>query len=221
MPDLFQGPIRGNGETIDGKNVLAWKAKLLWQPTERYEAYFTWEYLRDSSDSVPNVHESPSDEGFLVPFFGFPAIGEQTGTHPYSTGATFGLGNEHTVDSDGFYLTQSLDLDQVQLKLIAGWRETEETLGSNYVGEAFPLFDASRNLEREQGQIEFRAVTNFEGPINFVGGAAFFTDDTDFRAISTQGFSAFFLAPAPGHRHVAGSGWCGELRHGLDYRPGN
>ncbi len=196
LPDLISGPARGNGDTLDGKDVLAWKTKLLWQPNDRYEALFTWEYLRDRSDTVPNVHESPSDEGFLHPIFGFPAIA-QTGTHPYRTGATFSLGNEHTVDSDGFYLTQSLDLDQVELKLIAGYRETEETLASNYTGEAFPLFDASRNLEREQAQVELRAITNFEGPLNFVGGAAFFSDDTSFRSIATQGFSAFFLAPHP------------------------
>ena len=196
LPDLISGPAQGNGEVTDGKNVLAWKAKLLWQPTERYEAYFTWEYLRDRSDSVPNVHESPADEGFLHPVFGFPAIAE-TDTHPYLTGATSTFGDEHRVDSDGFYLTQTLDLDQVELKLIAGWRETEETLASNYTGEAFPLFDASRNLEREQGQVELRAATNFEGPINFVGGAVYFSDDVSFRSIGSQGFSAFFLAPHP------------------------
>ena len=37
-----------------------------------------------------------------------------------------------------------LDLETVELKLIAGVRDTEETLASNYVGEQFPLFDASR-----------------------------------------------------------------------------
>ncbi len=197
LPDLISGPARGNGDTLDGKNVLAWKAKLLWQPTDRYEAFFTWEYLRDDSDAVANVHESPAGEGFLVPFFGFPAIGDVPGQSPYSTGATATFGDEHTVDSDGFYLTQTLDLDSVELKLIAGYRETDETLASNYVGEYFPLFDASRNLEREQMQVEFRAVTNFEGPANFVAGAAYFEDDVEFRSIATQGFSGFFLAPHP------------------------
>jgi len=99
LPDLVSGPARGNGETVDGKNVLAWKAKLLWQPTERYEALFSWEYLRDRSDSVPNVHEAPHDEGFLHSILGFPAIAE-TGTHPYNTGASYTFGDEHTVESD-------------------------------------------------------------------------------------------------------------------------
>ncbi|MFP6817352.1 MAG: TonB-dependent receptor, partial [Pseudomonadales bacterium] len=193
LPDLVAGPARGDGKVVDGKSVLAWKAKLLWQPTERYEAYFTWEYLRDDSDPVANVHESPEGEGFLHPIFGFPAIGPDD--NPYNTGVTDTFGNEHTVHSDGYYLTQTLELDTVELKLIAGWRETEETLASNYTGDAFPLFDASRNLEREQAQIELRAATNFEGPLNFVGGLAYFTDDVDFRSIASQGFSAFFLAP--------------------------
>ncbi len=197
LPDIVSGPARGNGDIVDGKNVLAWKAKLLWQPTDRYEAFFTWEYLRDSSDAVPNVHESPQNEGFIVPVFGFPAIDDVPGQDPYNTGATATFGDEHTVDSDGFYLTQRLDLDNVELKLIAGYRETDETLASNYVGEAFPLFDASRNLEREQTQVEFRAVSDFDGPLNFVAGAAWFTDDVEFRSIASQGFSAFFLSPHP------------------------
>ena len=195
LPADIAGPARGNGDWLDGKSVLAWKAKLLWQPTDQYEAFFTWEYLRDNSDSVANVHESPAGEGFLVPIFGFPAIGDVPGQSPYSTGSTSTFGDKHIVDSDGFYLTQKLSLETVELKLIAGWRETEETLASNYVGEFFPLFDASRNLEREQSQIEFRAVTNFEGPINFVAGAAYFEDDVAFRSIAAQGFSGFFLGP--------------------------
>jgi iron complex outermembrane receptor protein len=197
LPDIISGPARGNGDPLDGKNVLAWKAKLLWQPTDNYEAFFTWEYLRDDSDSVANVHESPAGEGFLHPIFGFPAIGDIPGQSPYSTASTSTFGDEHTVDSDGFYLTQTLDLESVELKLIAGWRETEETLASNYTGDFFPLFDASRNLEREQAQVEFRAVTNLDGPINFVGGAVYFSDDVSFRSIASQGFSGFFLEPHP------------------------
>ena len=202
LPDLVNRKVQGNGDVIGGKKVLAWKAKLLWQPTERYEALFTWEYLRDDSDSVPNVHESPQGEGFLHPFFGFPAIGDVPGQSPYSTGVTdqangINIHDGHRVYSDGFYLTQTLDLDLVTLKLMAGWRETDETLASTYTGEAFPLFDASRNLEREQTQVELRFVTNLDGPMNFVGGGVYFKDDVSFRSIATQGFSAFFLGPHP------------------------
>ena len=202
LPDLVNKEVRGNGEVLDGKKVLAWKTKLLWQPTDRYEALLTWEYLRDDSDSPPNVHESPQGEGFLHPFFGFPAIGDVEGQSPYSTGITdqangINIMDGHTVYSDGIYLSQQLDLDRVTLKLLAGWRETDETLASTYTGEAFPLFDASRNLEREQTQVELRFVTNLDGPANFVGGGVYFKDDVAFRSIATQGFSAFFLGPHP------------------------
>ncbi|TDJ41522.1 MAG: TonB-dependent receptor [Gammaproteobacteria bacterium] len=212
-PDGIDGPIgmndvplppgadiatTGDGRDLDGKEVYAFKAKLLWEPNDWYEALFTYEYLRDDSDSPPNVHESPVGEFFLHPLFGFPSIGE-SGANPYSTGITTGgtIRNldGHTVDSDGYYLTQTFTASNFLVKLIAGYRETDETLPSTYVGEAYPLFDASRNLEREQTQIEARLVTNFDGPLNFVVGAAYFKDDVDFRAVTAQGFNMFFVGP--------------------------
>jgi iron complex outermembrane receptor protein len=188
----------GDGRDLDAKKVYAFRTKLLWEPNDWYEALFTYEYLRDDSGSPPNIHESPQNEGFLHPLFGFPSIGD-VGHDPYSTGITTGgvIRNldGHQVDSDGYYLTQTFTASNFLVKVIAGYRETDETLPSTYVGEAYPLFDASRNLEREQTQLEARLVTNFDGPLNFVGGAVYFKDDVDFRVATAQGFNMFFVGP--------------------------
>ena len=150
------------------KESSRFQGEAAWQPTDNYEAYFIWEYLRDDSGTPPNVHESPPDEGFIFPIWGFPAIGDGD---PYSTVTNQGNGinvlDGHKVHSDGFYLTQTYTADSYAVGLITGWRETEETLASTYTGEAFnSLFDASRNLEREQIQVEARFISNFDGPFN-------------------------------------------------------
>ncbi len=189
----------GAGEALGGKKVLAAKSKLLWQPSDRYEAYFIWELVRDDSDSPPGVNETPAGEGFLFELLGFPGI-EAAGTagNPFSTGVTqqgngINLRDGHRVDIDGYYLNQTLDFDKFSIKSITGYREQQETLPSTYTGEAFlSLFDATRNLEREQFQQEVRLISELDGPVNFVLGGIYISDLLDFRSYATVGLSSLF-----------------------------
>jgi iron complex outermembrane receptor protein len=197
LPDvLLDTATKGAGEQLGGKEVLASKTKLLWQPNDRYEAYFIWEMVRDESDSPPGINETPEGEGFLLPLLGFPGIHEAGNSNPFSTGMSMqgngiNIRDGHRVDVDGYYLNQSLSFDSFTIKSITGWREQMETLPSTYTGEAFiSLFDATRNLEREQFQQEIRFITEFEGPVNFVAGGIYLTDDLDFRAYSTVGLTS-------------------------------
>lgn len=198
LPAELSQSTRGAGERLGGKKVLAAKSKLLWQPNDRYEAYFIWELVRDDSQSPPGVNETPPGEGFLLPLLGFPGIQEAGHGNPYSTGATqqggaIRMRDGHRVDIDGYYLTQALEFDNFSLRSITGYREQSEILPSTYTGEAFlSLFDASRNLEREQFQQELRFVSNFDGPVNFVAGGIYLTDDLDFVAYSTVGLTSLF-----------------------------
>ena len=201
-PDLLPPELglvtTGAGERLSGKDVLAAKSKLLWQPNDRYEAYFIWEIVRDDSDSPASINETPAGEGFLLELLGFPGIHAAGHDDPFSTGVTqqgngINIRDGHRVDVDGYYLTQSMAFDNFTLKSISGLRKQEETLPSTYTGEAFlSLFDATRNLEREQIQQEVRLVTEFDGPMNFVAGGIYISDELDFRAYSTVGLSSLF-----------------------------
>jgi iron complex outermembrane receptor protein len=184
-PTLVNTPTRGDGGRIGGKQVLAAKAKLLWQPNDRYEAYAIYEVIRDDSDSVPNVNETPAGEGFSFPDLGFPGIQDAGQKDPFSTGISnqgggIDMRDGHQVDVDGYHLHQQINFDNFFIKSITGYREQAEILPSSYSGEAFlSLFDASRNLEREQFQQEIRLVTEFDGPLNFVVGGIYITDDME------------------------------------------
>lgn len=200
LPPELDTTARGSGEELDDKDVQAFKTKLLWKPNDSYEALLTWEYSRDDSGAPPAVNETPVGEGFLFPLFGFPGIEEVGYSDIYNTGQSqqgngINVLNGHQVDVDGYYLTQWFYQENYTIKALIGKRETDETLASTYTGEAFNnLFDASRNLERNQEQYEIRFISNFDGDFNFVAGAAYFVDDVDFRAIATQGFVS--LIPA-------------------------
>ncbi len=217
----------GAGENLGGKDVFAAKAKLLWQPNDRYEAYFIWETVRDESDSPPGVNETPAGEGFLFELLGFPGIAAAGHSDPFSTGMTqqgngINIRDGHRVDVDGFYLNQSLDFDRFTLKSITGYREQEETLPSTYTGEAFlSLYDATRNLEREQFQQEIRLISNFDGPLNFVVGGIYISDELDFRSYATVGLSSLFPAVLSGGAFFDDRGFVNMDLRGITGDPGH
>ncbi len=194
-PELDTNTV-GDGGALDEKEVLAFKTKLLWKPSDNYEALLTWEYSRDDSGAPPAVNETPKGENFLWDALGFPGIDTTGFGDVYQTGQSnqgngVNVHEGHKVHVDGYYLTQTLTLDKFTIKALVGHRETEETLASTYTGEAFNnLFDASRNLERTEEQFEIRVVSDFDGDFNFVAGAVWSSDDVDFRAIATQGLAS-------------------------------
>jgi iron complex outermembrane recepter protein len=196
-----------NNKNIGGTDVMAGNFKVLFTPTENYEALFKFSILRDNSESMPAVNDSPrvgeidpfsGPTAMLVPLLGFGGI-PATGGDPLETavdnqcagGNAAGLciPSGHQVHAEEYHLHQTLTLEKVTLKLLTGFRSHKESLPSTYTGEAFnSLFDANRSLEREQIQLEARAVTSFDGPFNFVTGAMYSEDNVDMRAIATLGF---------------------------------
>ena len=192
----------GAGENLGGKDVFAAKTKVLWQPNDDFEAYFIWEVVRDRSDSPAAVNETPGGEGFLFELLGFPGIQAAGHSDPFSTGMTqqgngINIRDGHRVDVDGYYLNLAYSMENYTIKSITGFREQEETLPSTYTGEAFlSLYDATRNLEREQFQQEIRVISEFDGPLNFVAGGIYISDELDFRSYATVGLSSLF-AGAP------------------------
>ena len=190
-------PTTGDGSDIGGKDVLAAKLKLRWQPNDWYLADFTYEYVDDQGDTVAAANETPNanqngGEAYLWPLIGFPGI---NGGDPFSTGQTYtanaaiDIPGGHEIEAHGFYLNQTFSFDNWQLKSITGMRDQDEVLASTYTGEAYTsLYDASRNSEREQFQQEFRLASQFDGPLNFVAGAAYFQDDVEFVVFGSLGF---------------------------------
>jgi iron complex outermembrane receptor protein len=191
----------GTGGHLGGKDVLAAKAKLLWQPADWYEAYLIGEAVRDRSDSPPGVNESVDTD--LLPLLGFPGIEAAGQRDPFSTlishNGVIHMDDGHRVDATGVYLTQSFKLDAGVIKSITGYREEEQRLPSTYTGESFlTLFDSTRNTERFTFQQELRFASDFDGPFNFVAGGNYFKDTFNFRAFFSVGLTSLIPgAPDP------------------------
>jgi iron complex outermembrane recepter protein len=225
-PELSQ-VTSGAGENLSGKDVFAAKAKVLWQPNDNFEAYFIWEVVRDDSDSPAAVNETPPGEGFLLELLGFPGIQAAGHGDPFSTGMTqqgagINIRDGHQVDVDGYYLNLSYSMENFTIKSNTGYREQEETLPSTYTGEAFlSLFDATRNLEREQFQQELRLVSEFDGPLNFVVGGIYISDELDFRSYATVGLSALFPSVLGGGAFFDDRGFVNMDLRGITGDPGS
>ena len=188
-------PTTGDGSNIGGKDVLAAKLKFRWEPTSSYGADLQFEYLRDRSETVATANETPSGEGYVWPIIGFPGIEDAGISDPFITGQSYtqteviDLNGGHQVDATGIYLNQTLALGDYELTSITGLRDQDEILASTYTGEAYTsLYDASRNSKREQFQQEFRLTSQFDGPFNFVTGAAVYRDDVGFIVFGNLGF---------------------------------
>jgi iron complex outermembrane receptor protein len=190
-------PTTGDGSRIGGKDVLAAKLKFRWEPSDSFLLDFIYEYLNDDSQPVANANETPSfaEEGYIFPIIGFPGIEEMGWTDPFRTGqswqqnAAIDMAGGHQVDADGLYLNMTWSFDNYLLKSITGYRETDEIFASTYTGEAYTsLYDASRNTQRDQFQQELRLTSTFDGPFNFVAGAAYFIDDVQFIVFGNLGF---------------------------------
>ncbi|MCC5886779.1 MAG: TonB-dependent receptor [Gammaproteobacteria bacterium] len=230
FPPGLDTTAQGSGERLGGIDVFAGKVKLLFKPTENYEAYFMYEGLRDRSDSPPVVNESPAlgefdptggtyrqgaDQFMILPLLGFDGVGTQgfSDKEKLNTAITnrcIGRNPKgictpegHRVNVDGFHLHQTLDLDTMSFKMISGYREMKELLPSTYTGEYFgTLFDATRNTKREQLQLELRAVSDFDGRFNFLAGAVYAEDHLDYVAYSVPGFVGLIsLLPSQDPNH--------------------
>jgi len=190
----------GDGSRLGGKDVLAAKAKLLWEPNDSYNAYLVLEGVQDRSDSPPGVNESTQTD--LLTLLGFPGIGLTGQKDVFSTlisnNDDIRMDQGHRVDSLGAYLTQTLTLASGEIKSITGYRQEEQRLPSTYTGEAFQtLFDSTRNTERSTFQQELRFASKFDGPFNFVAGGNYFKDNFDFRAFFSVGLVALLPVPDP------------------------
>lgn len=190
----------GNGEDLGGDDVLSFRAKLLWQPTDNFNALLQYEHIRDDGDTPPVVNES--EAGYLFGAWGF---GRDAGDPLDTAGITsddrflFNMSDGHQVDIDGVYLNMEWSVsDSFTLHSVTGFREQDSHLPNTYSGETYrTLFDATRDDKRETFQQELRLVSNFDGPFNFVGGLYYQEEDVDFCVVQVVGFVDLLLDGEP------------------------
>ena len=109
----------------------------------------------------------------------------------------------HIVDVDGIYLRGDYAInDDYTLYFNLGNREQISRLPSSYGGNPGPvsLFDATRDDDRDTTQAEVRIASNRDSAFNFVVGAYFQEDNTNFCVMQIVGMLDGFtelLTPPP------------------------
>ena len=201
VPSDFAGVSgQGDGRRVGGEDVFNGRVKLKLQPTDNFDALLQYERLRDNSDSVPAVNETPvGDPNFLFNNIG---ITQGSGDPINRAGLTnrsgflLDMDEGHRVYVDGLYLTMNYDAGIGTFTSVSGWRDQKSRLPSTYTGaapvapsgEIMSLFDASRDDNRETWQQEIRFASNLDGPLQFVAGGFYQNDSTDFCVSQVLGF---------------------------------
>lgn len=201
----------GDGEKLGGKDVFAGRAKLLWEPNSAVTALLQYEIIRDSSESVPSVNETPQGQGFLFDLLGVGRSTSPTRDPLDNAGITdrsdplIFMEKGHRVNVDGGYLNADFDLGLGTITSVTGYRSQRSRLPSSYPGQApraadgsvLSLFDASRDDNRKTFQQEVRFASDLDGPLDFVTGGFYQRDKVDFCVNWLLGFLDLTGASTP------------------------
>ncbi|MFK7915839.1 MAG: TonB-dependent receptor [Pseudomonadales bacterium] len=193
--------IRGDGSDLGGKDVFSGRAKVLFEPNDQLSILGQLEIIRDRSDPVPVINETPAGSGQLAALLGFPGITggdplDQAGIHSSSI---VGLDDEQEVDVLGTYLNIEYELENHTLYGVIGYREQESRLPNEYLGTSYEsFFAATRDDDRETFQVEGRIGSQLDGPVNYVAGLFYQTNDAEFCVLQQLGLTEFFGSAVPG-----------------------
>ncbi len=193
--------VRGDGRNLGGKDVFSARAKLLWEPNDRFNLLGQLEFIKDRSDPVPVINDTPANAGQLATLFGFPGVTsgdplDQAGIHNSSI---VGLDGDQEVDVFGAYLNAEYELANSTFYGLVGYREQESRLPNEYLGTAYEsFFGATRDDDRETMQLEGRIASDNDGMFNYVVGAFYQTNDVDFCVLQQLGLTEFFGSAVPG-----------------------
>ncbi|MDE2262338.1 MAG: TonB-dependent receptor, partial [Gammaproteobacteria bacterium] len=200
----------GDGRRVGGTDVLTFRAKLLWQPSDMLRSQFMYEELDDRSPMPASVNVTPTNPtpGTGTPYFVFALLGlpgHLTGNPLDQAGITDRAGylidaqNGHHVTAEGYHLNTDIYLEPGTITWVQGYRSQNSSLPSNYTGVVGPLsvFDANRSDLRKTWQEEVRFASKQMGPFNYVAGLFYQHDDTKFCVAQILGIYDLFGVPTP------------------------
>jgi iron complex outermembrane receptor protein len=206
IPEFVGLSGQGNRDDAGGEDVVSGRIKALWQVTDNFSALAQFEILRDRSDAVPSVNDTPGEPGCIP--FGDPSAGGCTfvwnslgltrdagdpidvAASTNRAGAGLNMDRGQRIDVDGAYLNLDWTFgDGLTLNSVTGYREQESRLPNTYTGEVGPvsLFDATRDDNRETFQQEVRLSGSLDR-LNWVIGGFYQQEDVEFCVLQVLGF---------------------------------
>jgi len=199
-----------DGTDIGGKDILDFRGRLLFTPSENIEALLSFEWEKDRSDTPPVINTSTGSDpnGFygsdLFYFVGLPGrgVGGELGLplgDPFKTGLVprsahvggLTTGNSdttgHWYDIRGIYLNVVWDVGFGTVTSITGWRSVDSELYNDYVGENIPVYSTMRVVNRDTSSQELRFASSFSEAFDFQVGVYYQSNDFDYLNITSLG----------------------------------
>lgn len=183
-----------DGRKLGGQDVTSMRGALLWTPTATFDATLIADYTKDEGTGPGN--ENASLPSMVLPKFGQPA---DTDGDPFLTH----IGDDifSNLEAYGVALNANWDLGPVTLTSITGYRNTKTDIQSDFDGTLIPFLTVHRDEGHDQFSQEFRLASNSNGPLTYVLGAYYMTQEYE---IATGQYGTVFGAPGAGDTTVSG-----------------
>jgi iron complex outermembrane recepter protein len=188
-----------DGSDAGGQDLFAARAKLMWTPSEEFEALLSFEYIEDESDTPMVVNTTTEDKFFYgaVPGRGAGGSANLPLGDPFKTGLappeahTAGFAESkntdgHEEDVDGVYLTLNWDLMGGTLTSISGYRGVDSDYYNDYVGEPAAIYATIRSIYRDTYSQEIRFAGNTDN-LDYVVGGYYQKNDMDYENYTSLG----------------------------------
>jgi iron complex outermembrane receptor protein len=196
-----------DGSDFGGDDVLAARARLLFTPSEDFDALFTFEYVKDRSDTPPLIHTSTcnDEQGFYggdlfcgagrgadggVPLgdpfhVGLVDVSEHAGETadgtPHALNGLSDTEGGHRADIYGLYLNMNWAIGPGVITSVTGFRSVETDQYNDYFGETVPIYSTIRSVHRETTSQELRFASNPSDSFDYVVGAYYQVNDLLYR----------------------------------------
>jgi len=181
-----------------GQESIAARLTVLWQPTDDFSANIkafinqdridnpSWNYIHTACEAGGGFSTIAPDQACKRKFRtyqnNFP---KELGSMPFAN-SNGDLGNEW--DSHTLTATLKYDAENFSVESVTNWQKNDNTflIDGDYVSSSSPLFVAEK-AKFEAFSTEARALSNFDGPVNFMAGLYYQNTELDLRQYVAAG----------------------------------
>lgn len=189
LTKTYDGYIKNyDGRDMGTQDVTSMRGALLWTPTASFDATLIVDYTKDKGTGT--AFENASLPSMVLPGFGEPA---DTDGDPFLSHVGDDIFSD--LEALGVTLNANWDLGPVKLTSITGYRKTDTEVLSDFDGTPTPFMTVHRDEAHDQFSQELRLASNTDGPLTYVVGAYYMTQEYD---IATGQFGTVFGSPTAG-----------------------
>src|SRR5690606_3365518 len=189
LTKTYDGYIKNyDGRDMGAQDVTSMRGALLWTPTASFDATLIVDYTKDKGTGT--AFENASLPSMVLPGFGEPA---DTDGDPFLSHVGDDIFSD--LEALGVTLNANWDLGPVKLTSITGYRKTDTEVLSDFDGTPTPFMTVHRDETPDQFSQELRPASNTDGPLTYVVGAYYMTQEYD---IATGQFGTVFGSPTAG-----------------------